>query len=500
MLSRYRRALDATASAATLSAVFAVLPCAHASPIALEPLVLDGVVEVVQEPLPGVFELAVDLNALAVGATAPQLHIRNFPLDAKTSADFDLEPFTVFTRDARIVADAGITQEVVPPPSVALYTGTLVGDPDSHVFLAISDRGINGFVRDPRGGENYIISSGRNDSQPTVIYAPDRLAESTLKLSLPSCGAESLPEYAAALEQIGRPTSQATERGGSSAILPRRLATIAIDTDNEFAGMFATTQACENYVATLFGAVSSIYRRELNIDLKIGYLRVATQPDPWTESAAQAQLSQFRLNWLANNAGVSRNAAHLLSARALTGAGGTAYLNGLCSDLGFGLSSYLNGFFPSPLQDNQPQNWDVYVVAHELGHNFGAPHTHQMSPPIDQCGNGDCSSAAAGTIMSYCHTCVGGLANIAFNFHPRIMEERMLPFLANVSCNLTAPAVCLADLDENGRVDGMDLSVLLTRFFTSTPGPQTGGDLNGDAFINGADLSVFLRVFGQNCP
>src|SRR5262249_20398242 len=66
---------------------------------------------------------------------------------------------------------------------------------------------------------------------------------------------------------------------------------------------------------------------------------------------------------------------------------------------------------------------------------FNAPHTHSTTPPIDNCGNGDCSLASQGTIMSYCHTCPGGMTNIALDLHTRIINENILPYLnANQGC------------------------------------------------------------------
>ncbi|MGE4197953.1 MAG: M12 family metallo-peptidase, partial [Phycisphaerales bacterium] len=217
-----------------------------------------------------------------------------------------------------------------------------------------------------------------------------------------------------------------------------RTARIAVDTVWEhtrdlFAG---DPHRAATYDIILFGAISEIYARDMNLHIALSFLRVwAADVDPYTP-ANNNMLDQFRNTWLGMGS-VPRTVAHILTTDGLNGAGGVAYLSVVCNNsYGYGASGYLGGSFPYPLQDNVGGNWDLVVVAHELGHNFGSIHTHDYNPPLDGCGLGDCSQAAQGTIMSYCHTCAGGMNNIALHFHPRNLQDIDAYMTSQTSCPL----------------------------------------------------------------
>jgi len=352
--------------------------------------------------------------------------------------DLELERFEIFAPEARLVA-AGVDGEVpLPPPPVVLFRGGAVGEPAPVAFLSVSPFGVYGWIRLEQSW--MVISSGPPGSAgATVLFNPAELpAEAAEWFQVPLDVDDMLPVPGYEPEPVGE-----AESGRD---VPCRLAKIALETDYEFTGILfgGSTDAAGAYAATLLGAVSDIYTRDTGVRLQISYLRLWPTPDdPWTQGNTVNQLYEFQNYWNANMTGIQRHAAHFLSGRPL--GGGVAYYPGLCfTQWDYALSANLTGYFPYPLQHNHPQNWDPFVVAHELGHNFGAPHTHDMTPPVDGCAWGDCSVVPNGTIMSYCHTCAGGMTNIRMEFHPRTVNEGILPFLQNQApCNLVIEPVTI---------------------------------------------------------
>jgi len=218
---------------------------------------------------------------------------------------------------------------------------------------------------------------------------------------------------------------------------------VAIDTDNEFMINKAcmgsppvcdSSTAATNYLASLVAAMSAIYERDLLVRLLQGttILRFSTTPDPYLANsngnASTAELTEFSNYWAANYGNVSRGLAMMISGKQpqSNSASGIAWINGLCStSVGYSFSKV---FGPAFAVSN-----DAKLVGHELGHNFGSPHTHCYSPPIDNCFNGEggcyaggtsCPAATTingvtnvrGTIMSYCHLLGGCSASSVF--HP----------------------------------------------------------------------------------
>jgi hypothetical protein len=243
-----------------------------------------------------------------------------------------------------------------------------------------------------------------------------------------------------------------------SAISTLHTATLAVDTDNELMSIkFANnTTTATNYIASLIASMSSIYERDALVRLLQGttILRVSTTPDPYTQatsgSASVAKLQEFSNIWNTTYASTPRALAMMLSGKQPGGgASGIAWVNTLCSKY------YGTSFSQVYTSGTTPSSGDILVVAHELGHNFGSPHTHCYTTPVDNCYNaeGGCFAgtrscpasqtingvtSVTGTLMSYCH--LSGLAGCTSKtvFHPRTIAEKLGPSIQTAAQGASA--------------------------------------------------------------
>ncbi len=215
----------------------------------------------------------------------------------------------------------------------------------------------------------------------------------------------------------------------------------------------------EAWVAALFNEVSILYANQ-NVPLSISEIFVWDTPDIYQDqTSTSGALSEFRSH--RNTTGFNGRLAHLLSTRGL--GGGIAYLNVLCSNSNnYAVSANLStNIVPFP-----NYSWNVNVVAHELGHNFGSPHTHACSwngnnTQIDDCGNvylnnngqstGSCFDEnnpiipQDGSVMSYCHLNTGNGISFNVGFGPQPGGLIYSNYI-NASCNTgaCAPPDCVA--------------------------------------------------------
>lgn len=382
--------------------------------------------------------LAFDAEAAAALAGLRAVRLADVPLPGG-DAELLLTRVLVAGVDAPLVVDGRAVAGARLDDGLTLWSGSIAGQPDSHVFLGFSPSGSRGWFQTASGMVHLLAGPGAGG----WADATSRLVTESQLLALgaqrgPICATPTLPQAPG-----GRPfvaASSAYSGSGTNGVLYE--CRIAVETDTQFHDLFGDEDAARTYAVTLWGAVADVYRAEVGTIITLPYLSIHTGADPWvsqdTGGGSIDALFEFQDAWDGGGAPVAADLFHMLSGADL--GGGVAYLSVICHpDYGFAVSGNFGADTPFPVVQG-PLNWDFVVTAHETGHNFGTPHTHDFCPPLDECAPdgyfGSCQTQQAcseGTIMGYCHLCDGGLANVQPGFHP-VTAQAMRDFIEDTSC------------------------------------------------------------------
>lgn len=294
---------------------------------------------------------------------------------------------------------SNLGSSIHPSKEMLFYKGILKNDNNSLAAVTIREDAIRMLISDNEG--NYIVGKMPNTKAQYILYN-DKKRKQPLEFE---CSTP--PEIDATSVNIDN-------MGG--AIVNGQCVPVYIEADYDFyLDNGSSVSQVESYLNALFNEVETVYFNE-NIGVTISEIFVHTSPDPFinTEGTAEA-LSLFR-SLRQNN--FNGRLAHLISGRPL--GGGRASIDVLCSiNSNHAVSQLYSNFnnFPS-------YSWDLYVFAHEMGHNFGSRHTHACvwngnNTAIDGCSSfteGGCSlpgiPSSGGTVMSYCHQ-----RNVSINFN-----------------------------------------------------------------------------------
>lgn len=381
----------------------------------------------------------------------------SLPSLSNTELNLELVEFQIHSAGFSIVEKSELGVRTVPYTKGRYYKGIVVGEPHSQAFIAIHSDEVSGVII--LSGDKKINVGKLRDSDQHFIYEAKALAG----MEAFPCG--TLPNYDI-ITDINEEKKKMT--GCTTAV------DIYIECDYQMYQNFSSnTTSVTNYVNTLFAEVAVLYASE-NITLQLSQVTVWSTNDGY--SSGTAGLSSFA-NAL-NSSGFNGDLAHLLTND--TGAnGGVAYVDQLCGTLPYAYSDILNTSHPVPTY-----SWDVQVVAHELGHNFGSSHTHDCvwgpnnNQQIDDCGNlvlggGSCYNpstpiipASGGTIMSYCH-----LNGVGINFNNGFGVEPGDLIRANY-------ATCMCD---NSTCDSA-LEISTTGTYTAKP--SSGGGATSSQATN----------------
>ncbi len=389
--------------------------------------------------------------------TGQSITINDFPIDAIASTANDslstpikLQRYEAFAKQARVYLITDSVKKVVAQPNVYTFIDTTHG---------------LGLVINPQTGETQgyynhqgkSLAIGGNIHTALKLYQSREDTQDTNQLKQCSMTLNKQPQ--AAIDRAQSPIkSLAMEHTNRGASIDYQ-AVVAVDTDSEWMlGKANNTTTAMSYITALFVNMNIYFERDFDTRLLIGdvFLRVNTDPFP-TESDISNQLTDFGEHWRVNEVAVERDFALLMSGQSISNNSfsGIAWLDQYC-EKGFqfmnnGKLVTAGSYSVNRVGSNLSTAFVSEFIAHELGHNFGSPHTHCYDTPVDQCFNGEpgcyngsvsCPSGGnnRGTIMSYCHfggSNGAGCGNSNDNFHPTV--------IARLSSNIAANSPsCLA--------------------------------------------------------
>ncbi|MEO8210592.1 MAG: M12 family metallo-peptidase [bacterium] len=337
----------------------------------------------------------------------------SIPYQNGTAIKVNLKRLDILSPDAIIIARTTNGNEgVILNDIVQSYTGNAEGFENTLVVINFTRDKVVGLMSSEN--DNYVLGSMKDDNgQETDNYILYKERDLKIKNKF-NCGASDMMS-SEAIEKMKKDI----ERSMDSTPTDLYIANVAIEVDfvtyNNFGNSIPNVT---NYVMSLMSAVSAIYMKEVNVKLAVSYIRVWTIQDPYIALSSFAILNQFLTEWLTNQGSVPRTIAHLISTRP-DDIGGVAYIDVLCDNThGYAFSNTYGSVSILP-----SYSWDVFVVAHETGHNFGSHHTHNCSwigGPIDTCWavEGGCYTGPIfpkdGTIMSYCNQSGASVGSISF--------------------------------------------------------------------------------------
>jgi len=356
----------------------------------------------------------------------------NVPVGIDRTIEFALSKKEMLA-DGFSLKDSEGTTHPVNSDSFIYYQGVVNNSPGSMASFTVLNNKIRGVISDENG--NYVLGGMDGFDDLSIFYNDKNLKQKN--------------NFSCALDEgFGSFMNKPELKGISAKIEKQRKVEgecilIYIECDYSIYQRFDNSvPKVFDYVTALFNEVALFYANE-NVKIQISDIFVWTEPDPYIPyNSSYYVLDKFGERVKNNFDG---NLAHLLSTRNL-GNGGLAWVDVICNRYesfnqdwdGDGIEELhhrgpygISTVISTNVVPFSTYSWDVFVFAHELGHNLGSPHTHACAwgpngnQALDNCftpSGGSCSYGPAptngGTIMSYCN-----VAEYGINFSNGLGEE-----------------------------------------------------------------------------
>ncbi|WP_114820759.1 reprolysin-like metallopeptidase [Chryseobacterium sp. KLBC 52] len=318
-------------------------------------------------------------------------------------------------------------------PQIVTFTGQGVDDQYATLKLDFTELGFHAQIKSVVAGDSYIDPYAKQDVNNYIIYKKSDLIDKNPR----SCGVKDEDD-----SPLGKKNAQKTVAPSVGNQI--RVFRFAVACTGEYA-VAATGTATPTVAQTLSAIVTSVNRvngvyeqevasRLVLVDNEANVVFTNATTDPFNGNNNASTLineSQTQIDLLIGNA--NYDIGHTFS----TGGGGLAGLGVICNATNKG-----RGITGSPNPVGDP--YDIDYVAHEVGHQFGGPHTFNA---ITGSCNGNRSAANAVepgsgiTIMAYAGIC-GSTNNLASNsiptFHTKSYQS-ITTKVQSTTCQVTLP-------------------------------------------------------------
>lgn len=286
---------------------------------------------------------------------------------------------------AEEVVDGGAVHSV-PMGKVNTFKGTVRGLEGAEARFTIDDERIEGLII--TATERYYVEPLRNytiDSEESayVFYEGSDVIEGAHG----ACATTLDGKISAEFERLSSKGNHTPQAAGD------RQVDLATEADFGYVSYFGNSAAANTEILSIMNQVDGLFHTEFGVTFRVTYQHTwATSADPYNATSSDGIINEFTNYW---NANISqpRDLAHMWTDTFMDGGNtvGIAWLGPLCRDLAhsYGVSvRVINGLKYS-------------IAAHELGHNFGATHPDQQTPPASGC-TGTIMNSAVGMTLDFC--------------------------------------------------------------------------------------------------
>lgn len=318
-------------------------------------------------------------------------------------------------------------------PQLVTFTGQGIDDQYATIKLDFTELGFHAQIKSVITGDLYIDPYAKQDINNYIIYKKSDLIDKNPR----TCGTKD-DDF-----QLEKKNVQKTVTPSVGTEI--RIFRFAVACTNQYAKA-ATGLASPTVAQTLSAIVTSVNRvngvyeqevasRLILVDNETNIIFPDATTDPFTGNDNASTLiteSQTQINTRIGSA--NYDIGHTFS----TGGGGLAGLGVICNT-----SQKARGITGSPNPVGDP--YDIDYVAHEVGHQFGGPHTFNATTGSCGGGNRDASNAvepgSGVTIMAYAGICLNtnNLANNSIPiFHTRSFQS-ITAKVQSTTCQVTNP-------------------------------------------------------------